>query len=316
MRKKVAFILWFFTFFFLITPSYWASVAQNVGSIRAETNAWILWEIVDSLFIPDGTKIKLEHLENNSIWIPNFPLTQITHNGNVWIGITDPSAMLEVSGNITVASPINANHVANKQYVDTKLPSSNCTSVNSKLEYNNGVWNCVDIFDWNVSTWSVCGSTCGTSTQTRTVVCEDDFWNAVPEAKCSTAKPIVSQPCTNTTGCTYSWYNSGWSGCNASCWWWSQSRTVYCRRSDGFNAWTHSTTTPCWWGKPATSNSCYAWACGPTYYHRSCSFYPNPSVCTSTKQCTERSTSSSWPWSSYTSYYSNGSCAIWTPISY
>jgi len=55
----------------------------------------------------------------------------ILSTGNVGIGTTAPSAKLEVAGNIIASNPVSGNHVATKDYVDTKVASaaggtSNC----------------------------------------------------------------------------------------------------------------------------------------------------------------------------------------------
>lgn len=72
---------------------------------------------------------------------------------------------------------------------------------------------------------------------------------------------------------TYSRNNSAWWSCSVSCWWWTQSRTVTCRRSD----WVTFADTFCVWPKPSTSQSCNTQAClswsVPSYFW--CGPYPS-----------------------------------------
>lgn len=59
---------------------------------------------------------------------------------------------------------------------------------------------------------------------------------------------------------SYSWYTSGWSSCSNSCGSGTQSRTVYCRRSDGAQV----SDSYCSGSKPARSQNCQAYN-GCTY---------------------------------------------------
>jgi len=50
----------------------------------------------------------------------------VRDDGNVGIGTTAPTARLEVAGNIIAASPLAANHVATRAYVDAALGGGVC----------------------------------------------------------------------------------------------------------------------------------------------------------------------------------------------
>ncbi|EKE30023.1 MAG: hypothetical protein ACD_2C00057G0003 [uncultured bacterium (gcode 4)] len=62
------------------------------------------------------------------------------------------------------------------------------------------------------------------------------------------------------TSCTqmysYSWITWSFWACSATCWWWTQSRSVVCRRSDGANVADSYCSS-----KPATGQSCNTQAC-------------------------------------------------------
>lgn len=58
----------------------------------------------------------------------------------------------------------------------------------------------------------------------------------------------------------YSWQTTSWWSCSVSCWWWTQSRTVTCKRSD----WANQADSICIskvWSKPTTSQSCNTQNC-------------------------------------------------------
>jgi hypothetical protein len=89
-------------------------------------------------------------------------------------------------------------------------------------------------YSWDTSGWDT-PSACGTTTATRSVWCERSDGTSVSDAYCSGTKPSSSTSTTSYTGCTYSWASGSWStpsGCGSV----TQTRSVWCQRSDGATA--------------------------------------------------------------------------------
>ena len=95
---------------------------------------------------------------------------------------------------------------------------------------------------WSVSSWGSCSKSCGTGSQTRSVIC--------PVGKvCLGTKPSTSQQC-NTHVCTASWRTSSWSSCSKSCGGGTQTRSVTCPNGYVCNG-----------VKPSSSQSCNTQQC-------------------------------------------------------
>jgi len=104
-------------------------------------------------------------------------------------------------------------------------------------------------FAWNQTGWST-PAACGATTSTRSVWCQRSDGTTVADANCGGAKPATSQAATDYSSCTYSWQTGGWST-PASCGSVTQTRSVWCQRSDG----TTVADSSCGGAKPATSQS-------------------------------------------------------------
>jgi len=98
---------------------------------------------------------------------------------------------------------------------------------------------------WSCSA-PVCSTSCGTGTVSRTVSCSTSCCNP-------NIKPVCgAYQCTDYSGCTYSWKTGGWTPSTCSECEGTQTRSVWCQRSDGATV----ADSSCSGTKPATSQAC------------------------------------------------------------
>lgn len=134
-------------------------------------------------------------------------------------------------------------------------------------------------YSWTTGDWQEPTASCGASSQTRTVSCLRSDGQTVPAAACAgvEGKPASSQPVTDYKACTYDWSVGAYSGPSTTCGDATQTRSVFCERSDG----SHVNDDRCSTQKPDSTQSSYrtdgctfAWqyggwsapaaACGPS----------------------------------------------------
>lgn len=108
-------------------------------------------------------------------------------------------------------------------------------------------------FSWNVGEFPAPSSTCGTTTQTRSVSCLRSDGQTVDDGQCSGQgdKPVTSETTTQTSTCTYAWSPEAWGAATPACGASTHSRTVDCQRSDHTNV----AASLCTGSKPATSEA-------------------------------------------------------------
>jgi hypothetical protein len=107
-------------------------------------------------------------------------------------------------------------------------------------------------YSWQTGAYTAPSTTCGTSTQTRSVTCQRSDGQTVADASCTTAKPETSQTTAQTSGCTYDWSPGAWGAAAPACGASTHARTVTCMRSDGTVA---PEPSACTRAKPATSEA-------------------------------------------------------------
>ncbi len=120
-------------------------------------------------------------------------------------------------------------------------------------------------YAWAAGGWGGCSASCGSGSQSRSVYCQRSDGASVSDSLCSGTRPASSQGCSNYGSCGYSWQTGGWGSCSASCGNGSQSRSVWCRRSDGSTV----SDSYCGGGRPSSSTGCsnygscgYSWQTG------------------------------------------------------
>jgi len=88
-------------------------------------------------------------------------------------------------------------------------------------------------FAWDAGAYEPATPACGASTHTRGVICKRSDGNPADADKCDAAKkPISTEPTTDYGTCTYDWYVGPWNGSTQCGQTVTQTRNVYCQRSN------------------------------------------------------------------------------------
>ena len=107
-------------------------------------------------------------------------------------------------------------------------------------------------YGWMPSSWGACGTTCGTSVQTRSLYCQRSDGAPVVDSLCqAVAKPLTTQGCNDTSACTYQWVGS-FGACSNACGAGTQTKVLTCLRSDGAIVANNLCVTPA----PPTTQAC------------------------------------------------------------
>jgi len=139
-----------------------------------------------------------------------------------WSSCSTQCGLGERTRSVTCSSPLSSD------CSDKSMPANN----ESCSEYSN--------CQWQVSSWSLCSSTCGVGTQTREVACEAD------PSHCPSISPALVQYCYETATCT--WQSSSWSSCSNTCGAGTAERQVWCSSGN---------SEDCAAQKPSETQSCY-----------------------------------------------------------
>ncbi|WP_422513524.1 thrombospondin type-1 domain-containing protein [Sphingomonas sp. 3-13AW] len=106
-------------------------------------------------------------------------------------------------------------------------------------------------YTWDATAWGAWSTSCGQGTQTRTVSCKRSDGTKVADTSCAGTEPVSSQSAYQVSGCSFSWKSSAWGAAAAACGASTQTRSVWCERSDG----TSVADSQCGSGKPAVTQA-------------------------------------------------------------
>ena len=174
------------------------------------------------------------------MWVFKKNGTSAYYNAwNVWIWTSNPSQKLEVIGNIK-ATKIYAQYLCDENGANCRL----LKVVNGQCGTSNG-WSFSSQPTANLcAAWTVSWIDTTASDGTYNWTCQGQ--NGWTDASCSANRTF-----------TYTWQTGTWWACSATCGWWTQTRSVVCKRDDGITVADSYCSSP----KPATSQSCNTQAC-------------------------------------------------------
>ena len=157
------------------------------------------------------------------------------------------SAWSTTCGNATQTRSVTCLRSDGTTVADTSCASAGTKPTTSQSAYQ--VSGCG--YTWQSSAWGSPAAACGASTQTRSVWCQRSDNQTVADSFCGAGKPATSQGATDYSACGYSWAYSGWTTSSQTCGTINQTRSVWCKRSDGQTV----VDSYCGAGKPASTQS-------------------------------------------------------------
>ena len=111
------------------------------------------------------------------------------------------------------------------------VPESNCDT--SKRPLDTAPCNLPPCTHWELGAWGACNVNCGSGTQTTSVTCHDFQGILVADNLCDISTKLSdTRDCPSQPICTYSWGNGDWSDCNVPCGAGTQTRSVFCTRTN------------------------------------------------------------------------------------
>jgi hypothetical protein len=247
--------------------------------IRPQDNGVEWWEIQLMNSNPEWWRNGIIAIDNYNQWLrifrwKNAPAeyteyaifqpnkTYIWMQGNVGIGTADPTAKLEVAGDIKFASTLST---PGRMHI---TGGENLYLLNRGGVYISKAWGGNGNLDVEGNITTV-APTAANHVATKAYV---DGKASTPPI-CTWADKALQWDGTNWICKTieigsltsYAWSWNSWSACTASCGWWTHSRTVVCKRNDGS---TVADSNCSFTTKPDTSEECNTASCAPSKtYH-------------------------------------------------
>jgi hypothetical protein len=199
----------------------------------------------------DGTKVADTECTGRGIALSetvteeNYSSCTYDWNAQPWSEPSTTCGQAQFSRAVTCRSLPDGRFVADAQCDISRKPSASKTE-----EVVSGC-----SFSWKPGAWGAVTPACGSSVQTREVVCERSDGTRAADGQCSSAgvRPVDQQPATDYSTCTYGWSADAWSAWSTSCGTGTRTRGVSCRSSDGRTVADAQCTT----ARPETSQEAY-----------------------------------------------------------